>query len=40
MKLLFLIYYSGKREYDYCLNILQEHDNNIFQEFVIFYLSK
>ena len=24
--------YFGKCEYDYCFNMLQEHDNNIFKE--------
>ena len=25
--------YFGKCEYDYCFNMLQEHDNNTFKEF-------
>ena len=27
-----IISYFGKCEYDYCFNILQEHDNNILKE--------
>ena len=27
-----IISYFGKCEYDYCFNMLQEHDNNIFKE--------
>ena len=37
MNLLFLIYYLGKYEYD-CFNMLQEHDNNIFQECQWFFI--
>ena len=32
------ISYFGKCEYDYCFNMLQEHDNNTFKEFSRFFI--